>query len=64
MTVLERDDVGRGTSHVAAGMLAPVAEVEFGTAGRRLLELGLRSAEMWPGFACELEGASGERWAC
>ena len=29
-------------------MLAPVAEVEFGEAGRRLLELGLRSAALWP----------------
>lgn len=59
VTLLERDDVGRGTSHVAAGMLAPVSEVEFGAAGRRLLELGLRSAEMWPGFAAELEKATG-----
>ncbi|HWY89722.1 MAG TPA: glycine oxidase ThiO [Solirubrobacteraceae bacterium] len=55
VALLERDDLGRGTSHVAAGMLAPVSEAEFGTAGRRLLELGLRSAEMWPGFARELE---------
>jgi glycine oxidase len=55
VTLLERDRVGRGTSHVAAGMLAPVSEVEYGTAGGRVLELGLRSAEMWPGFAGELE---------
>jgi glycine oxidase len=59
VTLLERDHVGRGTSHVAAGMLAPVSEVEFGTAGRRVLEMGLRSAEMWPGFAAELEEATG-----
>lgn len=59
VTLLERDHVGRGASQVAAGMLAPVSEVEFGTAGRRLLELGLRSAEMWPGFACELEEMAG-----
>jgi glycine oxidase len=58
VTVLERDVAGRGTSHVAAGMLAPVAEVEFGDAGRRLLDLGLRSAEMWAGFAAELEGVA------
>jgi glycine oxidase len=57
--VLEREEIGRGTSYVAAGMLAPVAEAEFGAAGKRLLELGLRSAEMWPGFAAELERASG-----
>ncbi len=59
VTLLERDTVGRGTSYVAAGMLAPVAEAEFGAAGRRLLELGQRSAEMWPGFAAELEEATG-----
>ena len=41
-------------------MLAPVAEVEFGEAGRAMLELGLRSAEMWPAFAAELERCSGE----
>ena len=58
MLLLERDEVGRGTSYVAAGMLAPVAEAEFGSAGRRLLELGLRSAEMWPGFAAELEASA------
>jgi glycine oxidase len=53
--VLERDVTGQGTSRVAAGMLAPVVEVEFGQAGRRVLELGLRSARMWPAFAAELE---------
>jgi glycine oxidase len=55
VTLLERDTIGRGTSYVAAGMLAPVTEAEFGEAGRRLLQLGVRSAEMWPGFAAELE---------
>jgi glycine oxidase len=59
VTLLERDRAGRATSHVAAGMLAPVAEVEFGEAGRRLLEIGLRAAEMWPAFAAELESATG-----
>jgi glycine oxidase len=59
VTVIERDATGRGTSHVAAGMLAPVVEVEFGEAGRRVLELGLRSAGMWPAFASELEAAGG-----
>jgi glycine oxidase len=61
VTVLERGEIGMGTSHVAAGMLAPVAEVEFGEAGQAVLELGLRSVELWPGFAAELEQASGER---
>ncbi len=40
-------------------MLAPVAEAEFGEAGRRLLELGLRSAALWPAFAAELRAAAG-----
>jgi len=61
VTVLERGEIGMGTSRVAAGMLAPVAEVEFGDAGQAVLELGLRSAEMWPEFAAELERASGEQ---
>ncbi len=59
VTVLERGATGQGTSRVAAGMIAPVAEVEFGTAGRRLLELSLRSAALWPGFAAELGERTG-----
>jgi glycine oxidase len=59
VTLLERDEIGQGTSRVAAGMIAPVAEAEFGTAGRRLLDLGLRSAALWPGFAAELSERSG-----
>ncbi len=59
VTLLERDAAGQGTSRVAAGMLAPVVEVEFGVAGRRLLELGLRSARMWPAFASDLEASTG-----
>jgi glycine oxidase len=59
VTVLDREAAGRGTSYVAAGMLAPVAEVEFGEAGRRVLELGLRSAELWPAFAEQLQAAAG-----
>ncbi len=60
VTLLERERTGGGTSRVAAGMLAPVAEAEFGEAGRRLLELGLRSADMWPAFAEELQAAAGQ----
>jgi glycine oxidase len=60
VTVLERDATGGGASHVAAGMLAPVAEAEFGEDGRRLLELGLRSAELWPAFAERLQAAGGQ----
>ncbi len=59
VTLLERGIIAQGTSRVAAGMLAPVAEVEFGEAGRRILELGLRSAEIWPAFASALEAVAG-----
>ncbi|HEV2982146.1 MAG TPA: glycine oxidase ThiO [Solirubrobacteraceae bacterium] len=60
VTVLERDDAQQASSRVAAGMLAPVSEMEFGRGGRRLLALGMRSAALWPAFASELEAASGE----
>jgi glycine oxidase len=56
VVVLDRGEPGAGTSHVAAGMLAPVAETDAGE--RALLELGLRSAGLWPAFAAELEAAS------
>jgi glycine oxidase len=59
VTLLERGHVGGGASHVAAGMLAPVSEVEFGHGGRRLLTLGLRAVAMWPRFAAELHQATG-----
>ncbi|HEV7804445.1 MAG TPA: glycine oxidase ThiO [Solirubrobacteraceae bacterium] len=55
--VLERGELGGGTSHVAAGMLAPVTEADPGELA--LLDLGLRSARMWPAFAAELAEASG-----
>ena len=42
-----------GAWHVAAGMLAPVSEAEFGE--RALLELGLESARRYASFCDELE---------
>ena len=54
VAVAEMGRIGSGASHVAAGMLAPVAEVEFGDTGRQLLDLSLRSLERWPAFAEEL----------
>ena len=60
VTVLERETIGCGASSVAAGMLAPVAEAEFGDAAAHVLQLGLRSAALWPGFAARLEEATGE----
>jgi glycine oxidase len=46
-----------GASWVAAGMLAPVTEVQFGEA--RLTELLLEGATAWKEFASSLEMASG-----
>jgi glycine oxidase len=56
--VLERGVPGSGTSHHAAGMLAPIAEVAAGE--EPLLALGLRSAQLFEAFVSELEAASGE----
>jgi glycine oxidase len=42
-----------GAWHVAAGMLAPVSEAEFGE--RALLELGLESARRYSDFCAELD---------
>ena len=55
--VVERDEPGAGASGVAAGMLAPVTEAEFGE--EHVLRSNMRSAEMWPAFAAELAERSG-----
>jgi glycine oxidase len=57
VVVLECDRPGAGASSVAAGMLAPVTETEFGEDA--LLRLNLESAALWPAFAAELEDATG-----
>lgn len=44
-------------SGVAAGMIAPVGEATWGE--EALLAAAVASAELWPGFAAELEAASG-----
>ncbi|MBP2357054.1 glycine oxidase [Kribbella aluminosa] len=49
---------GAQTSYVAAGMLAPVTEVEFGEDD--LLALNLASVDAWPAFAAELEQLTGQ----
>ena len=46
-----------GASWVAAGMLAPVTEVQFGEAA--LTSLLLEGAAAWPGFATSLQDATG-----
>jgi glycine oxidase len=58
VVVLERDQPGAGTSRVAAGMLAPIAEAD--PAERPLLRLGLASARAYPAFVQELTEAAGE----
>ncbi len=57
VAVVERGEPGGGASRVAAGMLAPVGELSFGEP--ELLELTLAGARLYPGFAAELESASG-----
>lgn len=55
--VIERDTPGAGASGVAAGMLAPVTEAEFGE--QALLALNLEGAALWPRFDADLRAASG-----
>lgn len=57
VTVVERGEAGRGATWAAAGMLAPQVEAEPGE--EALLPLLLESRALWPGFARELEAASG-----
>lgn len=56
VAVLERGEPGHGTSWVAAGMLAPVAEARF--VEQPLLELGLAAVRGYPEFVEELRAAS------
>src|SRR2546429_9802849 len=55
--VVEREEPGAGASGVAAGMLAPVTEAEFGE--ETLLRLNLDGAAAWPAFAAELSERTG-----
>jgi glycine oxidase len=48
---------GGGASHVAAGMIAPVGEAQFGE--ETLLALNLASASRYPRFIADLEVAAG-----
>jgi glycine oxidase len=58
VTIFERDRAGRGASWAAAGMLAAASEAEPGETA--LLALNRLSQRMWPGFAREVEAASGQ----
>jgi len=55
--VVHDPDPGSGASRVAAGMIAPVTESHYGEAA--LGPFMAASADAWPGFARELEAASG-----
>jgi glycine oxidase len=55
--VLDRERPGAGASGVAAGMLAPVGELDFGQ--ERPLTLNLEASRLFPGFVADLERASG-----
>jgi glycine oxidase len=56
--VVDREvEAGSGASQVAAGMLAPVTEADFGE--ERLLRVNMRGRGRWPAFAAELEERSG-----
>ncbi|TDT95658.1 glycine oxidase [Streptomyces sp. 846.5] len=56
VTVLDPDP-GRGANQVAAGMLAPVTELQYGE--EDLLRLGIASNQRYADFAAELTAASG-----
>jgi glycine oxidase len=56
-TVVVDPAPGGGASYVAAGMLAPVMELQYGE--QELLRLSLTSAQRYPSFVAELERDSG-----
>jgi glycine oxidase len=57
LVVDRADELCSGTSGVAAGMLAPVTEADFGEEGP--LRVNLAARERWPAFAAELEEVTG-----
>jgi glycine oxidase len=55
--VLDAAEPASGATGVAAGMLAPVTEADFGE--EALIELNLAAARLYPDFVAELEASSG-----
>ena len=55
--VLDAHEPAAGATGVAAGMLAPVTEADFGE--ERLIELNLAAARDYPAFVAELEAETG-----
>lgn len=58
VTLVDAGRAGRGALWAAAGMLAPDAELSFEEVD--LYRLGRESLSRWPGFARDLEAASGQ----
>ena len=60
VTVIDPNRVGRGASWAAAGMIAPAFEALAEDEVHPILfEAGLASADLWPGFASDLETDAG-----
>lgn len=57
VVVLERAEAGSGATSVAAGMIAPIAE--YGDAQTPEAVFARQAGRLWPGYANELEAASG-----
>ena len=57
LVVDRASEVGAGASSVAAGMLAPITEADFGELGP--LRVNLAGRERWTAFAAELEELTG-----
>lgn len=57
VTILDRGQPAQGATWAAAGMLAVTAELEDAPPAER--DFALQSNALWPGFAAELEQASG-----
>ncbi len=57
ITLVAPDPAHDGASHVAAGMIAPVTEAQFGE--KELTALNLDSARRWKQFANDLEATTG-----
>lgn len=60
VTLFEKNELGRGASWAAAGMLAPAFEAAGAVnVHPRLFDLCLASAELWPEWAKKIEADSG-----
>jgi len=58
VTVVEREVPGCGATRVAAGMLAPIGELDFGEPD--LLAMNLVARRLYPDFVASIESVSGQ----